>query len=273
MLAGSAQEFHQATALAVENAVKNLIETAATAKSEGGKPYSSEEQSQFSKDLNGFLEIFASFLKQRGQVIDWNLIKPPPKGMIIPYSELAPTPDAEKGSYLDKLVVLKLNGGLGTTMGCVGPKSAIEVRSKFTFLDLTVQQIEVTHKLPSPPLESLGHSRIFRVSAPQQDTQCQCALGTHELVQYPQDDAEDPAQVPQPWPSDRDLQSEPLPEDLQGNSPATARTRQRQPRRVVPSRTRRRLSRARELRPHRQATLRGQGIHLHLQRGQLGGNC
>jgi len=146
MLAGSAQEFHQATALTVENAVKNLIETAATAKSEGGKPYSSEEQSQFSKDLNGFLEVFASFLKQRGQVIDWNLIKPPPKGMIIPYSELAPTPDAEKGSYLDKLVVLKLNGGLGTTMGCVGPKSAIEVRSKFTFLDLTVQQIEHLNK-------------------------------------------------------------------------------------------------------------------------------
>lgn len=44
---------------------------------------------------------------------------------------------------LDKLVVLKLNGGLGTTMGCTGPKSVISVRSEFTFLDLTVQQIEV----------------------------------------------------------------------------------------------------------------------------------
>jgi UTP--glucose-1-phosphate uridylyltransferase len=28
---------------------------------------------------------------------------------------------------LDKLVILKLNGGLGTTMGCVGPKTGIEV--------------------------------------------------------------------------------------------------------------------------------------------------
>lgn len=43
---------------------------------------------------------------------------------------------------LDKLVVLKLNGGLGTTMGCIGPKSAIEVRDGMTFLDLTVRQIE-----------------------------------------------------------------------------------------------------------------------------------
>jgi UTP--glucose-1-phosphate uridylyltransferase len=44
---------------------------------------------------------------------------------------------------LGKLAVLKLNGGLGTTMGCVGPKSAIEVRDGMTFLDLTVRQIEV----------------------------------------------------------------------------------------------------------------------------------
>jgi UTP--glucose-1-phosphate uridylyltransferase len=40
------------------------------------------------------------------------------------------------------LAVLKLNGGLGTTMGCIGPKSAIEVRDNMTFLDLTVRQIE-----------------------------------------------------------------------------------------------------------------------------------
>jgi UTP--glucose-1-phosphate uridylyltransferase len=29
---------------------------------------------------------------------------------------------------LDKLVILKLNGRLGTTLGCEGPKSAIKVR-------------------------------------------------------------------------------------------------------------------------------------------------
>ncbi|XP_044318633.1 uncharacterized protein [Triticum aestivum] len=47
---------------------------------------------------------------------------------------------------LDKLVVLKLNGGLGTTMGCTGPKSVIEVRNGFTFLDLIVIQIESLNK-------------------------------------------------------------------------------------------------------------------------------
>ena len=50
---------------------------------------------------------------------------------------------APRGDLLNKLVVLKLNGGLGTSMGCVGPKSLISVRNDATFLDLTVQQIEV----------------------------------------------------------------------------------------------------------------------------------
>ena len=46
-------------------------------------------------------------------------------------------------SILDKLVVLKLNGGLGTSMGCQGPKSIITVRDDLTFLDLTIRQLEV----------------------------------------------------------------------------------------------------------------------------------
>lgn len=49
---------------------------------------------------------------------------------------------------LNKLVVVKLNGGLGTSMGCKGPKSLIGVRNENTFLDLTVQQIEVSNIWP-----------------------------------------------------------------------------------------------------------------------------
>lgn len=49
---------------------------------------------------------------------------------------------------LSKLVVVKLNGGLGTSMGCTGPKSVISVRNRLTFLDLNVQQIEVQHSTP-----------------------------------------------------------------------------------------------------------------------------
>jgi UTP--glucose-1-phosphate uridylyltransferase len=70
---------------------------------------------------------------------EWDRIKPPAPEQVVPYSSLPPATDS---SILDKLAVLKLNGGLGTTMGCVGPKSAIEVRDGMTFLDLAVRQIE-----------------------------------------------------------------------------------------------------------------------------------
>ena len=66
---------------------------------------------------------------------------------ILPYASLSePKDKAEIKAMLDKLVVVKLNGGLGTSMGCKGPKSVIVVRNDLTFLDLTVQQIEYLNK-------------------------------------------------------------------------------------------------------------------------------
>lgn len=63
--------------------------------------------------------------------------------MLLSYSELDSQMDDERiHEILNKLVVLKLNGGLGTSMGCKGPKSVIEVRDGLTFLDLTVRQVE-----------------------------------------------------------------------------------------------------------------------------------
>ncbi len=42
---------------------------------------------------------------------------------------------------LAAVVVLKLNGGLGTSMGVSGPKSALEVREGRSFLDVIVEQV------------------------------------------------------------------------------------------------------------------------------------
>ncbi len=62
--------------------------------------------------------------------------------MVVPLGSLEACPRDQVQALLKKLAVVKLNGGLGTTMGCTGPKSAIEVRNDCTFLDLAVQQIE-----------------------------------------------------------------------------------------------------------------------------------
>ena len=42
---------------------------------------------------------------------------------------------------LARTVVIKLGGGLGTSMGVTGAKSALEVRDGLTFLDITVRQV------------------------------------------------------------------------------------------------------------------------------------
>ena len=64
-------------------------------------------------------------------------------------------------NLLDKLVVLKLNGGLGTTMGCKGPKSLISVRNDNSFLDLTVQQIEVCEYFTLIYLADVDYIRLL----------------------------------------------------------------------------------------------------------------
>ncbi|KAA3471442.1 UTP--glucose-1-phosphate uridylyltransferase-like [Gossypium australe] len=99
-------------------------------------------------EKNGFINLVSRYLSGEAQQIEWSKIQTPTDEVVVPYDTLAPLSDdpAETKKLLDKLVVLKLNGGLGTTMGCTGPKSVIEVRNGFTFLDLIVQQIENLNK-------------------------------------------------------------------------------------------------------------------------------
>jgi UTP--glucose-1-phosphate uridylyltransferase len=50
-------------------------------------------------------------------------------------------PAAEDGDLLDQAVVIKLNGGLGTSMGMTRAKSLLEARAGETFLDLIARQV------------------------------------------------------------------------------------------------------------------------------------
>ncbi|XP_006784029.1 UDP-glucose pyrophosphorylase 2b [Neolamprologus brichardi] len=99
------------------------------------------------KDFGGFKNLFHRFLQVKGPSVEWIKIQRPPEDSIQPYDKIAARglPDNVANS-LNKLVVVKLNGGLGTSMGCKGPKSLISVRNENTFLDLTVQQIEHLNK-------------------------------------------------------------------------------------------------------------------------------
>ncbi|KAF5299106.1 hypothetical protein FQR65_LT09464 [Abscondita terminalis] len=95
---------------------------------------------------NGFSKLFARFLEEEGPSVQWDDIQKLPLEAVKDYNTLeTPTTDLIH-KMLAKLIVVKLNGGLGTSMGCHGPKSVISVRNNLTFLDLTVQQIEHLNK-------------------------------------------------------------------------------------------------------------------------------
>jgi len=103
--------------------------------------------------MQSFFSLFNRYLieKAKHEQIDWDKIRPLAPELVPSYNDL---PESVDPSILEKVVVLKLNGGLGTTMGLSGaPKSAIEVRDGMTFLDLSVRQIEhlnEAHKVNVP---------------------------------------------------------------------------------------------------------------------------
>lgn len=103
-----------------------------------------KEAQKFVGDMQPFLKLFKRFNleKKSRSDLEWTKINPPSPEQVINYNKMESCDLKKAKDLLSKLIVLKLNGGLGTTMGCVGPKSVIEVRGESTFLDLTVRQIE-----------------------------------------------------------------------------------------------------------------------------------
>jgi UTP--glucose-1-phosphate uridylyltransferase len=111
----------------------------------------------------------------------------------LPGSELEPLPelprleelpepsDAQAREVLDRLVVVKLNGGLGTSMGLSGPKSLLSVKDGHSFLDIFTMQVlalrrQYGARLPlmlmnspstrGPSLEALGKHPAVQDNGP-----------------------------------------------------------------------------------------------------------
>jgi len=60
---------------------------------------------------------------------------------VVDLPSLEQIPTKEEQSLLNQTVVIKLNGGLGTSMGLAGAKSLLEVKNGLTFLDFIARQI------------------------------------------------------------------------------------------------------------------------------------
>lgn len=107
---------------------------------------SEEDKQNIVQEMNSFKTLFNQFLIQKkleseGNFLNWDKIQSLSPTMIKKYNTLPEINNTNIIELLNKLVVLKLNGGLGTTMGCKGAKSVIEVRDNKSFLDLIVEQL------------------------------------------------------------------------------------------------------------------------------------
>jgi UTP--glucose-1-phosphate uridylyltransferase len=88
--------------------------------------------------------VQAAFARRFAQLQD-------PEAGMLPGETLEPVDDVpalveldgvrDTTAVLDRIAVLKLNGGLGTSMGLHGPKSLIDVKPGHTFLDVIARQI------------------------------------------------------------------------------------------------------------------------------------
>jgi len=90
--------------------------------------------------IDTFSNYYSQLKTGKTGLIPENEITPLKKGEIDSLSDLS---DFKKSGEkaLHKTVVIKLNGGLGTTMGLQGPKSLIPVKNGLSFLDITALQI------------------------------------------------------------------------------------------------------------------------------------
>ncbi|KIH59019.1 hypothetical protein ANCDUO_10762 [Ancylostoma duodenale] len=91
-------------------------------------------------EANVFRRLYRQFLEET-HYIDWNSWKFIADNVQSNHDDL-PRFDPSRKDVLDRLIVVKLNGGLGTTMGCEGPKSFIKVKDDLSFLDIATQQHE-----------------------------------------------------------------------------------------------------------------------------------
>lgn len=99
-----------------------------------------------------FLPLYGSALKAliSGEKMNWEKVKPISVKNLIDLDDIKKKEKqmskAKIKELLSKVVVLKLNGGLGTSMGLKIPKSMLEVQQKMNFLEIIIQQLILLNK-------------------------------------------------------------------------------------------------------------------------------
>lgn len=139
-------------------------------------------------------EVRAAFERRFAQLQD-------PQAGLLHGDDLEPLTDADvphlddldagdPQAILDRVVVIKLNGGLGTSMGLTGPKALIDVKPGVTFLDVIHRQVHHAG-LPLVLMDSFSTRDATRAALPDvrdflQSREPKLDAKTHAPIDWPQ---------------------------------------------------------------------------------------
>jgi len=157
--------------------------------------------------IRAFRRNYESLLRHESGMIPEESIEP---AQDLASLETLPSVPAD-ASLLSQAVVIKLNGGLGTSMGLQGPKSLLAVRDGVNFLDLMVRQILDLRQTTGTPVrlllmnsfstsgDTLGHLQRYRANGLADATEVELMQN-----QIPKIDAAN--MQPVSWPADPTLE-------------------------------------------------------------------
>jgi UTP--glucose-1-phosphate uridylyltransferase len=119
-------------------------------------------------------------------------------------------PDECEPAVLDRAVVIKLNGGLGTSMGLSAPKSLIEVKPGVSFLDVIVRQVLALRRRHSSrlPLVLMNSFATRQPTLAALQSHPELAVGDlpRDFLQSREPKLDAESLAPVDWPRDRELE-------------------------------------------------------------------
>ena len=135
---------------------------------------------------------------------------------MLPESEIEPVTDVQElddlpdeDGPLDQAVVLKLNGGLGTSMGMTRAKSLIEAKDGLTFLDVIARQVAALRERAGAPvplvLMNSFYTRDDSLAALEQHPELRSGVPA-DFVQHKEPKLRADDLMPVEWPDDPSLE-------------------------------------------------------------------
>lgn len=98
--------------------------------------------------MNAFAILLKKYLDDANPYLKWEKIESIDDSVVTQHCDLQITDNERTGDLENKVCIVKLNGGLGTTMGCTGPKSLMEIKDNYTFMDIIIEQSNLFPKIP-----------------------------------------------------------------------------------------------------------------------------